>query len=47
MERILEDGIARDYPEDNQNERVTMVQLLSRPVAASRLTVVQDMDLDM
>lgn len=42
VERIIEDGIARKYPEEDQEERVTMAQLLSQPVAALRSTPVQD-----
>lgn len=41
MEKILDDGIARNYPNEDQGERVTMAQLLSQP-AASQLAAMPD-----
>lgn len=43
MERIIEDGIARDYPGEIDGDRVTMAQLLSDPVSAAYGTPIQAM----
>lgn len=47
MEQIIKDGIARNYPEENQEERLTMSQLLNEPDEAQQSVIVEHMDLDM
>lgn len=47
MEKIIEDGIAREYPAESRDERVTMAELLIAPIEASQSRGRRSMDLDM
>lgn len=47
LERIIADGIAREYPAESRDERITMAELLNEPVELSQSIADEDMDLDM
>lgn len=47
MERIIADGIAREYPAENRDERITMAELLNEPVETSQSIADEGLDLDM
>lgn len=47
MEKIINDGIGRNYPEENEDERVKIAQLLSEPDEASQSISVEGVELDM
>lgn len=39
--------VAREHPAENQDELITMAELLNAPIKASQSTTVEEMDLDM